>query len=370
MHPAAPPQEPAWRWTFDANAFLGWNYQYRKFTDFQEVESQNWVMLGGERRVHGGVVRLTLMLSFEPFTIQDLGSPQVFQTGETYERAPLIDYQHPHDLFMGLGASYSWTSGRFEAFVDAALVGAPSIGPEPFMHRPSASENPTAPLSHHQMDSTHITPGVLRAGVSRGGIGIDGAWFRGQEPDENRTDLDLGALDSWAVRATWRRGGWHAQVSGAHLTTPEWTEPFSDVTRLTASIGYTRADGRLAALAAWGQNRETHGVLDAYLVEATRWLTPRDAAYSRAELVVKDLLSPGGRHPQGFAHFHPLSRVGALTVGYVREIVNTRGGRWGAGGDITVHYVPPELKLNYGSPASLHLFLRIRTTKGETVPHH
>jgi hypothetical protein len=34
-------------------------------------------------------------------------------------------------------------------------------------------------------------------------------------------------------------------------------------------IGFTRADGRIAALAAWGQNREIHGNLDAYLLEMT-----------------------------------------------------------------------------------------------------
>ena len=49
----------------------------------------------------------TAMVSLEPFTIQPLGSPQVFQTGETYRRAPLIDYQHPHDLFMQLGVRWA-----------------------------------------------------------------------------------------------------------------------------------------------------------------------------------------------------------------------------------------------------------------------
>ena len=40
----------------------------------------------------------------------------------------------------------------------------------------------------------------------------------------------------------------------------------------------------------------------------------RHAWYTRAELTTKDILNAGGRHPPGVLHFHPLSRVGALTA--------------------------------------------------------
>jgi hypothetical protein len=159
---------------------------------------------------------------------------------------------------------------------------------------------------------------------------------------------------------SWRRRGWDAQVSAAHLKTPEFVEPFSDVTRLTASVGYTKPDGRVAALLSWGQNREIHGVMDAYLFEATLHPRARHAWYTRAELATKDILSPGGRHPRGFVHFHPLSRVGALTGGYVFDVLDTRAGRFGIGGDVTVYHVPADLLDNYGSPASFHVFLRYR----------
>jgi hypothetical protein len=308
------------------------------------------------------------MLSFEPFTIQDIGSPQVFQTGETFQQAPLVDYQHPHDLLMGLGAVYERPAGPFHTFVDVAVVGSPSIGPPPFMHRPSAAENPAVPLGHHMMDSTHITAGVVKAGIGRGGLRIEGSWFQGLEPDENRTDIDLGPLDSWAVRGSWRRGAWDAQISGAHLTTPEWLEPFTDMTKLSASIGFARPDGRLAALAVWGQNREIHGVLDAYLFEATLRPRLRDAIYTRAEWTTKNIVSVGGRHPPGFRHFHPLSKVGALTLGYVRDVRVARDGRYGIGADATVYRVPGNLRENYGtSPLSFHVFLRYRPLR--TAPH-
>jgi hypothetical protein len=235
------------------------------------------------------------------------------------------------------------------------------------MHRASSSENPTAPLGHHQMDATHISHGVATAGVRQGAVTVEGSWFRGAEPDENRKDLELGRLDSAAGRISWERGGWDAQVSAAHLTAPEWVEPFSNVTRLTASLGFTRPDGKIAALAVWGQNREIHGALDAYLIEATVRPRPRHAWYSRAELVTKDILNPGGRHPRGFTHFHQLSRVGALTAGYVFEALASPAGQFGIGGDVTVYHVGSNLLDNYGAPASFHLFVHYKP--GRTPGH-
>src|SRR6185436_12949657 len=144
--------------------------QVRKFRDFNTFESQNWVMGATERPFAAGQLRLHSMLSFEPFTIQALGSPQVFQTGETYQRAPLIDYQHPHDLFMDVGATWTRAIEDDRFFTTVALVGAPAVGPTVFMHRPSAVGNPTAPLSHHQMDATHISHGVVTAGYTTRGV--------------------------------------------------------------------------------------------------------------------------------------------------------------------------------------------------------
>ncbi len=187
---------PAWQWTADANAFFGFNHQDRKFRDFSTWESQNWMMAGAERRTAADRVRLSGMLSLEAFTLRDIGSPQVFQTGETFRNAPLIDYQHPHDLIMGLGGDYQRAAGRMTVLVGADVVGSPTLGPAPFMHRPSAIENPQAPLSHHYMDSSHVTHGVVRGGLGLGGWMVEGSWFHGQEPDENRIALDMGALDS------------------------------------------------------------------------------------------------------------------------------------------------------------------------------
>ncbi len=72
-----PPQTPGgWTFSWDASVFAGWNYQNRKFTDFQRFESQNWITGNARRPIGLGRLRVGLVLSLEPLTIQPLGSPQ------------------------------------------------------------------------------------------------------------------------------------------------------------------------------------------------------------------------------------------------------------------------------------------------------
>jgi hypothetical protein len=359
----APQAAPQWQWAIDSNAFFGFNYQHRKFRDFSAWESQNWMMAAGRRAAAGGTVVVSSMLSLEALTLRDLGSPQVFQTGETFRRAPLIDYQHPHDLLMGLGGEYSRPVGRATIQGALDLVGSPSLGPGAFMHRASAIENPQAPLSHHYMDSTHITPGVVRGGIAAGAWRAEASWFRGREPDENRLDIDLGALDSTAARLSWTRGPWSAQLSGAMLTQPELLAPY-DARKLSASLAYATGDDTrgIAWLAAFGQNREIHGNLEAYLFEANIRASARTTVYTRVESVAKSILD-AGFHPPNLFHRHRQSQVGALTVGYVRDVLRTRAGGFGAGVDVTGYLVPSNLKDPYGSPVSFHLFLRYRAPR-------
>ena len=130
------------------------------------------------------------MTSLEPLTIPAQGSPQLFQTGESYHQVPLVNYQHPHDLVMALGATYQVTEGVVTFTAGADLVGSPTLGPTAFMHRESARDNPQVPLTHHWLDSTHITPGVVRGGVGFRGFVLEASAFRGAEPDDNRLTIE------------------------------------------------------------------------------------------------------------------------------------------------------------------------------------
>jgi hypothetical protein len=371
--PAPPHQHDApastWTWSAEGAAFIGYNYQYRKFTDFDEFESQNWLMAtAGRKFSNQSQLQLIGMFSFEPFTLRDIGSPQVFQTGETFNGAPLIDYQHPHDLMMNLGGEFTQPAGATAITLSAYAVGPAPLGPPVFMHRPSAIDNPQAPLSHHNLDSTHVTPGVLSVGIERSGFKIEAGAFHGQEPDEDRLDLDTAALDSWSVRGSWSGGPWQVQVSGGHLKTPERKSPY-DESKLTASATYFKgdADRSLAWTAAFGQNRDVFGNLEAYLFEAARH-SGKNVIYLRTENVDKDILD-AGFHPIGIKHTHRQSNVSAFTAGFLRNVVSRSFGNFGIGGDITGYLVPDNLEESYGSPVSYHVYLRYSGRFGARMTH-
>ena len=121
----------------------------------------------------------------------------------------------------------------FALTLAGAPVGEPALGPVAYMHRASAFENPTAPLTHHLLDSTHITMGVLTAAVEKGPFEVESSVFHGAEPDEQRWDLmDPGPLDSWSVRGWYRPNEkWAFQVSHGFLTNPEAPDPGDSVGR-------------------------------------------------------------------------------------------------------------------------------------------
>src|SRR5213080_1408053 len=76
------------------------------------------------------------MLSPDPFMGAN-GYPLLFATDETANgRTPLIDRQHPHDLFMELSGSYSYrVSDTDSASLYFGLPGEPALAPPAFMHR-------------------------------------------------------------------------------------------------------------------------------------------------------------------------------------------------------------------------------------------
>src|SRR5262245_16340634 len=77
---SAQPALDGWRWDVSGNVFAGLNEQVRKGDDLTDGESQNWLMGTGRRPLKTGEVSVHTMFSFEPFTLKDIGSAQVFQT--------------------------------------------------------------------------------------------------------------------------------------------------------------------------------------------------------------------------------------------------------------------------------------------------
>ncbi len=330
-------------------------------------ESSNWNMIHAQRDLGPGGLSLMMMNSLEPATFQKRGSPELFQTGESYRGQRLVDRQHPHDFFMHLSATYRWNLGSdAAAWFQLAPVGEPAIGPTAFMHRASAGENPTAPLGHHWQDSTHISFNVVTVGAGWRWIALESSVFHGAEPDDRRWNIEGGAIDSAAGRAKFFLGQvWSAQVSHAFLKKPEELVP-GDTHRTTASIHYG-ADGSqpFAASLLWGRNDEEHGVSDAFLLEAAWQMTRTDQIYGRAESVEKDfeLLAFKGQ-PHILVVTPRIARIRALTLGYLKDFDFLQGFKSGLGGDVTVYGFPSRLKPVYGDfPVSFHAFLRLRWGK-------
>jgi hypothetical protein len=354
---------PGWSFRAAAQAFLTLNIQDREFTDFTQVESTNWLMASARRATSSTQLTFTVMASAEPFTLRRLGSAQVFQSGETLDDLPLRDYQHPHDLIMALDGRFDWSATpSTKVFVYGAIVGSPALGPTPFMHRTSAAFHPTAPLTHHMLDSTHISHGVVTAGVERRSFGLEVSAFQGREPDEDRLDLDLGPLDSVAARASWRNGPWRAQVSNGWLTSPEPLEP-GDVVKTTASIEYARThstDARgLSWTAAVGRNRRSDHTEWGFLAEGALHITSALRLYTRAEIADRFILVDFEHAAHTGEERHFRSRIGAWLFGADREVWRSGLATAAVGADVTIHRSPANLRESYGAPVSWHVYVRL-----------
>jgi hypothetical protein len=365
-------QSGDWLLMFHYNLVAGMNRQGgpRGVTKF---ESANWFMPMAYHKLGKGTVQLRGMFSLEPFTFPPGGSPLLFQTGETYKGQPLIDKQHPHDLFMELSAQYTHPLGeRGTWFTYFGYPGEPALGPVAFMHRMSASENPSATLSHHLQDSTHISFGVLTTGFTYRWLKLEGSVFNGREPDENRYDFDSHKWNSRSARISiMPNKNWVMQASYGFLRSPEAFEPDLDIRRATASLQYNKPfnHGNWASAFIWGRNHtsrpgETHN-LNGYTFESTVNFLDKNYLYTRLELVDKnELLRAPDRALLGITADHPSFRIGAYTFGGARDVWNT------IGSDLTFYSKPTILDQIYGAnPVSWKLFFRVRPGKMSMAGH-
>jgi len=363
---AAPPEQASangWNLGLDGVVFVTFNHQGGLRGDI-EVVSQNWGMAVGTHRLGRGMFAASGMISMEPLTTRGAGYSEILQVGEAYKGLQITDHQHPHDLATQLAASWRMPLGDRSGFT---LAGGPrgeaALGPVTFMHRPSSAENPSAPLSHHIFDSTHIATGVVLARLDGGPFSLEGSWFRGREPDENRYNLEVGPLDSWSARLWFRpKPEWLLQASHGFLHEPEQLEP-GDQRRTNGSVSWFRERGAdfTAFTVALGRNERTYSTVRALLAEFTRH-AGRTSVYSRYEdLTVETeiLLFPEVVHRP-----HPgelVDRVATVTAGAVRDVARFHGVSLGVGADVSAYWLPDLLQFTHGShPVSWRLFVRIR----------
>ncbi|WP_253183222.1 hypothetical protein [Sphingobium phenoxybenzoativorans] len=317
---------------------------------------QSMLMATAERPLGDGA-RLTLksMFSLEPL-MSARGYPNLFATGETANGIALIDRQHPHDLFMELAARIDVDiAPGASAFLYGGPVGEPALGPSAFMMRRSSRYNAEAPITHHWFDSTHITYGVVTAGVSASAFQIEASAFRGREPDEERWGIETPKLDSWSVRGTWSpSSNWAAQLSYGRIKSPEALHDDEDEGRLTASVSY--GDDRLSVIGAFSaKNRLPGPVLTAWLLEANWNPASGHNLFGRIENVENDELFPEGDPLHGAAF-----RVTKMQAGYAYRIPLGKMFGLALGGSAAIYDKPRALDAAYGkNPVGLTAFAKL-----------
>lgn len=308
---------------------------------------------------------LKAMISLDPIIERGYGYPLLYQSGELYRGEPIHDRQHPHDFVSELAATYSYQfNDKSSAFVYAGLPGEPALGPPTFMHRVSAMNNPDAPLGHHWQDATHITYGVVTAGFAYDKVKFEASAFNGTEPDENRWAFDRPRLNSFSGRLSFNpTKEWAFQISHGYLKNPERAEPEIKVLRrTTASAIYNKkfgADRNLAGTFVWGQNYAAGERTNSYLLEAD-FQFKKNSIFGRAESVEKSGHELVLDHPDD----HGIFRVGAYSLGYLREIYRGKGLDVGLGAQATFNNNPQSLVPYYGGTnhQGFQVFVRVRTS--------
>ena len=382
-HPDASPvfgshvQAGEWELMFHGNLVVRYNAQdaFDNGTrGDQAFGAPNWLMAMAQRDLNlNNQVGVRTMISLDPITEGGNGYPLLFQTGETFEEEPLIDRQHPHELFSELAVMYGRSIGeRAGFFAYLGFPGAPALGPPVFMHRPSALHLPDSPLGHHWQDATHILFGVATIGFRYDVFKLDGSVFTGREPDENRFDFDRPRFDSYSLRlAANPNDRWALQVSRGFLKEPEVLHPEQNQWRTSASALHVEplSGGRVWANSlVWGMNQiadgghhtdeEPPGALHSLTFDSDVQLR-RQAFYGRAEWVEK----PAGELGlDQFGHSRMFG-IGALSLGTARDLVTLGIGRLELGGHATFYRVPEDLRPVYGSqPVSLQIYIRLSST--------
>lgn len=319
---------------------------------------QSMLMLSGEKDTGWGRIQLKSMMSLEPL-MSNRGYPNLFATGETAGGEPLVDRQHPHDLFMELAARVDINVGDNgeRIFLYGGPVGEPAIGPSAFMHRSSARYNPEAPITHHWFDSTHITYGVATLGYQTRAFQLEGSLFTGREPDEKRWNIETPRFDSWAVRGTWTpTPDWALQVSHARLKEPETQHPGENEHRTTASVQYANGKGLSASAAFSAKNRDPGDTLTAYLAEVNWDIDDHHTLFGRIENVKNDELFSDHDDP---LHDVPF-RVTKFQAGYAYRIPLTGPLNLALGGSVAAFDKPRLLDAAYGkNPIGATVFARL-----------
>ncbi len=355
-----------WMYMLHYNLFIRYNKQdlNDKGSRGDEMfDAPNWLMFMGQRKVgEHGLFRFGSMFSLDAVVTGQKGYPLLFQSGESAHGTPLVDRQHPHDLFSELSVAYSYAlSKKTDLFVYIGYPGEPAIGPVAFMHRASAIDNPDAPISHHWIDATHITFGVTTLGLRLGQFKLEGSSFTGREPDENRYDFDKPRFDSYSGRLSFNPSkNWALEVSHAYIKSPEASHPDENVNRTVASAEYALPlmnNNSFNATAIWGMNKQKDkDGENAALLEAS-YHFKKFAFYGKYEYVQK---TTEELNLNEALYGNALFKVNAYTLGINYDLLQLNKTKIAVGSHFTLYNEDSRLSSLYGkNPTAVEVYLRI-----------
>lgn len=356
-----------WNFMVHGSIFLRYTSQdifEKGYRGDSKFDAPNWFMLMSQRRIGGkGLFNFNVMMSLDPIT-EKTGYPLLFQSGETYKGKPLVDRQHPHDLFSELSIGYTHA---FSKDIDLTgyfgYPGEPTIGPTAFMHRISSMNNPDAPLGHHWQDASHIQFGVATVGLRYKKLKLEGSNFTGREPDENRYNFDKPRFDSYSYRLQFApTENYVFQFSQGFLKSPEELSPQENVTRTTTSVLQSKTiseEKHFTSALIWGHNKKADHAEHSVLLEGN-YHCRKMAYYGRYEFVQKDSEELDIFIDTGFDDHGKLFNIHALTLGTNRTLTRFWNLNLALGLQTTV-YLPDEgLRGTYGDvPVSGQVYLRL-----------
>lgn len=330
----------------------------------------DWEMLMAMRPLVGGLLRLSAMTSVEPFVLGGSGYPELLQNGGTFRHSPIHDRQHPHNALMELAATFERAVSKGLAVsLYGAAVGDPALGPVAFMHRPSAENDPLAPLGHHWQDNTHQSFGVVTLGINTRTFKVEGSLFNPRETDENHLVVDYrdAKLDAYAGRVSWAptprvvASAWFG-----FLNSHERIDPTTRMHRYGASVATEVRGidgGRWSSAFIWGNNLHHHGAAShelihggpgasphhlssSLLLETNLGIGARSALFARVERVQKN----GAEMGFSGGDLTTLYDIRSIVLGATRRVATVGGAELSLGARGAVNFIPGTLLATYGTP--------------------
>jgi len=358
-----------WNYMLHGSAYLRYTSQNfnndNKKGSSAKVSVPNYVMGMAQRQVgKNGLLTLRSMISLDRIFDGGSGYPLLFQSGETWKGKALIDRQHPHDLISELAVGYTHRiNQKIDVSLYAGYPGEPALGPTAFMHRMSAFNNPDAVLGHHWQDATHITFGVVTAGVRYGKFKVEASGFTGREPNENRFNFDKPRFDSYSYRLSFNpSANWALQASHGYIKSPETNHPDENVNRTTASVQHSILLGDknrwLSSSLVYGLNDSGKDHRENSLLAESNLQLDKWSVYGRYEWVQKsteelDLISHDENHDKKYP-------VSAFTLGLNRQLFSFSNTLLQAGVQASFYAIDKDLQASYGqNPVSGQVYLRL-----------